>query len=195
MAKITITINGPLMDGHKVTFAAPCDCTEVDGLKVLYIEDGTRSSKLFTMKDAQGNTLTGLGNLFAKNSYVHAILDTNNNLAYLQNANTNKYIEQRFEDVGAILDDRFVVLSGSVELREGETKQVEIPFPDGFDFFNTLVLSANAYNKYLYDYDNLTVNVRGGTSQSVVFSVTGPPPVIEGGTVNIVYRILLYRYK
>lgn len=115
MAKITITVNGPLMDGHKVTFAAPCDCTEVDGLKVLYIEDGTRSSKLFTMKDAQGNTLTGLGNLFAKNSYVHAILDTTRGFAYLQNADTNAYLENKFDDVVALVN-KLAGLFGSIHV-------------------------------------------------------------------------------
>lgn len=96
MANIKITINGTLMDGHKVTFKAPCDCTSVEKLKVLYVKDGAQVSKLFTMKDSHGNTLTGLGNLFKEGAYVHAILDTKNGYAYIQNPDTNGYLEGKF---------------------------------------------------------------------------------------------------
>jgi hypothetical protein len=95
MANIKIIIDGPLMDGHKVTFKAPCACTEVEKLDVRYVEDNTQKSKLFTMKDTHGNDLTGIGNLFAKDAYVHVILDTVNGFAYLQNGDTNGYIEDR----------------------------------------------------------------------------------------------------
>lgn len=115
MAKITITTNGPLMDGQRVVFKAPCDCTQIDYLKVLYVVDGTQTSKLFTMKDAHGNTLTGLGNLFAKNSYVHAILDTLRGYAYLQNANTNTYLENKFNDVVALVN-KLAGLFGSIHV-------------------------------------------------------------------------------
>lgn len=93
MAKIKITVDGPLMDGHKVTFKAPCDCSSVEKLKVCYVENGTPKDRLFTMKDSHGNDLTGLGNLFSKGAYVNVVLDTNYGNAYLQNANTNSYIE------------------------------------------------------------------------------------------------------
>ena len=95
MANIKITVEGPLMDGHKITFKAPCNCDVVEKLDVRYIENNTNTSKLFTMKDAHGNTLTGLGNLFAKNAYVHAVLDTVNKIANLQNSATNGYLEHR----------------------------------------------------------------------------------------------------
>ena len=95
MGKVRIIIDGPLMDGHKVTFKAPCNCTQVDALDVRYIKDGTQSSKLFTMKDTHGSDLTDLGNLFTKGAYVHVILDTQNGFAYLQNADTNSYLEER----------------------------------------------------------------------------------------------------
>jgi hypothetical protein len=99
MANIKITIDGALMDGHKVTFKAPCDCTSVEKLKVLYVKDGAQVSKLFTMKDAHGNTLTGLGNLFEAGAYVHAILDTVNGYAYIQNPDTNGYLEGKFAEL------------------------------------------------------------------------------------------------
>ena len=100
MAKIKVTVDGTLMDGHRVTFKAPCDCTNVESLKVCYIENGTQKNRLFTMKDSHGNSLAGLGNLFAEGAYVHAILDTVNGFAYLQNADTNSYLEEKIALIG-----------------------------------------------------------------------------------------------
>ena len=96
MAKIRIDLNGALTDGQNVTFKAPCDCTEIDGFKVYYISNGERVSKNFTIKDSHGTDLKGIGNLFKQGAYVHAILDTVNGAAYLQNADTNSYLEERF---------------------------------------------------------------------------------------------------
>ena len=98
MANIKITVNGPLMDGHKITFKAPCDCTTVDKLDVRYIEDSEQKSRLFTMRDSHRNDLTGLGNLFAQGAYVNVVLDTNSGFAYLQNAGTNTYLEQKLKN-------------------------------------------------------------------------------------------------
>ena len=106
MANIKITVEGPLMDGHKVTFKAPCNCDVVEKLDVRYIENNTQKSKLFTMKDSHGNDLTGLGNLFFKDAYVDVVLDTNSLSAYLQNAGTNGYIEGKLTPVDNLLSDR-----------------------------------------------------------------------------------------
>ena len=100
MANIRIDINGTLTDGQNVTFKAPCDCTAIDGFKVYYISDGAKVSKNFAMKDSHGNSLRGIGNLFKKGAYVHAILDTINGFAYLQNADTNSYLEDRLQNSG-----------------------------------------------------------------------------------------------
>lgn len=117
MANIKIELDYELIDGQPVTFAAPCDCTAITGLKV----EHTGGSKVFTFKDAHGNDLTGLGNLFAAGSYVKAILDIPNGAAYLQNADTNAYLEQKFIDHTLVASDPKgdgnIVLSygGSVE--------------------------------------------------------------------------------
>lgn len=101
MANIKITVEGPLMDGHKVTFKAPCNCDAVEKLDVRYIKDNEQKSKLFTMKDSHGNDLTGLGNLFFKDAYVDVVLDPNSGSAYLQNAGTNAYLEEKFKTISA----------------------------------------------------------------------------------------------
>lgn len=105
MANIKITVEGPLMDGHKVTFKAPCNCDVVEKLDVRYIENNTQKSKLFTMKDSHGNDLTGLGNLFFKDAYVDVVLDPNSGSAYLQNAGTNGYLEERLKTAGTPVDN------------------------------------------------------------------------------------------
>lgn len=101
MANVKVTLDYQINDGMSLTFKAPCDCTEVTGLKVYYptITDdaSTDTSKTFTFKDAHGNSLTGVGNLFTTGAYVKVILDTTNNYAYIQNADTNKYLETKLE--------------------------------------------------------------------------------------------------
>ena len=106
MANIRIVVDGPLMDGHKLTFKAPCDCSDMEYLDVRYMKDNTQVSKLFTMKDANCNALTVTQNLFAKDSYVSVILDTKKGRAYLQNANTNNYIESTFMRSDKIVTER-----------------------------------------------------------------------------------------
>ena len=100
MAYIKLELDHPIVDGEVVTFKAPCDCTAVEGIKVYYIEltetSETQLNATFTFKDAHGNTLTNIGNLFMSGAYIKAILDTTNNYAYIQNADTNAYLEQKF---------------------------------------------------------------------------------------------------
>lgn len=103
MAYIKIKLDAALMDGHNVTFKAPCDCTAVEGLKVCYIENNSLQEKIFSMKDTHGNTLAGLGNLFAEGAYIHAILDSVNLIAYLQNAATNGYLEGKLKAAEAAI--------------------------------------------------------------------------------------------
>jgi hypothetical protein len=98
MAKIRINVDGILMDGHELSFKAPCDCTEIDGIKVYFIENGVQRNKVFEMKDTHGNTLTGLGNLFEAGACVKVILDTVYNVAYIVNGDTNGYLEGKLRE-------------------------------------------------------------------------------------------------
>lgn len=91
MANIKVTAACAVYNGMPITFQAPCDCVAVDGLTVSY----GSYSYTFSFKDAHNNSLTGLGNLFAQGALVKAVLDTENSVAYLQNADTNGYLEQR----------------------------------------------------------------------------------------------------
>lgn len=95
MADIRVDIDMVLTDGMDITFKAPCDCTAIEGIKVYYIKNEELLNKRFVLKDAHGNDLTGIGNLFMEGAYVHTILDTLNGFAYIQNADTNGYLEER----------------------------------------------------------------------------------------------------
>lgn len=89
MANVKVVSERPLFDGMAITFKTPCECSAVEGLTVSY-HDAPQS---FVFRDAHGNDLTGIGNLFEEGTYVQAILDTVNGYAYLQNADTNGYLE------------------------------------------------------------------------------------------------------
>lgn len=90
------------MDGEAITFKAPCDCTAVTGLKIYYpiLTDSaaTSTNKTFVFRDTNGNNLTGIEHLFTSGAYVKVILDITNNYAYIQNADTNKYLENKFSN-------------------------------------------------------------------------------------------------
>lgn len=94
MSNIRVDLSYAIADGSEVVFSAPCNCNEITGLKV-YHSDG---SKVFTFKDAHGNNLTGIGNLFSKGALVKAILDVTNGYAFLQNADTNAYLEGHIQN-------------------------------------------------------------------------------------------------
>jgi hypothetical protein len=102
MAKLRVDLTEPLLNGMDIKFKAPSDCTAVDGL-IVYAPDnnGGISSQVFTFKDAHGNTLTGLGNLFAVNVLVKVMVDTETGSAYIQNADTNKYLENKIANAGS----------------------------------------------------------------------------------------------
>ena len=102
MAYIKLTLDRPIVDGETLTFKAPCDGTAVNGIKVYYknITDSavTQTSKTFVFKDANGNTLTGLDNLFVSGAYVSVILALSTNSAYIQNSATNGYLDTKFNN-------------------------------------------------------------------------------------------------
>ena len=128
MANIKIELVCPLYDGMPVTFKAPCDCTEVTGLKVCY---GT-TSQTFTFRDAHGNDLTGIGNLFAEGAYVKAILDITSSYAYLQNADTNKYLEEMIGGglVSGLDFTNWASGAFSVGMKDGTTQDGTVTFDE-----------------------------------------------------------------
>lgn len=108
MAKIRVDIEHMLVDGMSLTFRAPCVSASVDGIKIYYPnESGVLQAKEFTFKDCHGNTLASFDNLFVSGAYVKVILNTTAAEAYIQNADTNKYIEERLEGVASKTHEHF----------------------------------------------------------------------------------------
>ena len=92
MANIRVDLATTIIDGQSVTFRSPVDCSQITGLIVYYPEDGVQTSREFQFADAHGNNV-GDADLFAENVLVKVILDTTLNRAYVQNADTNAYLE------------------------------------------------------------------------------------------------------
>lgn len=103
MALIKIELDYPLEDGMSLTFKAPCDCTAITGVKVYYpqVTETTRvtTSMTFSFKDTHLNTLNSLGNLFSQGSTVKIVVDTINQYAFIQNSDTNAYLENKFSEI------------------------------------------------------------------------------------------------
>ena len=96
---IIVDLNYPIKDGTEVVFRSPVDCSKVTGLLVNYQDNGP-CSKEFAFADANGNNVRDIDHLFAENVVVKVILDKvdsdTTGMAFVQNADTNAYLEGRF---------------------------------------------------------------------------------------------------
>ena len=92
MAKIKINIPKEPFEGMLVSFRAPGSSTEAEGLFVEFEYMGNHAMQEYVFKDAHGNNLAGV-DLFASGSAVSVLLCSDG--AYVQNADTNKYLEGR----------------------------------------------------------------------------------------------------
>ena len=100
MSNIRVDLNCPIKDGTEVVFRSPVDCSQVTGLIVYYPgENGITTSKEFAFADAHGNNVGDIDHLFAENVAVKVILDDTTSMAFVQNADTNAYLEGRFAEL------------------------------------------------------------------------------------------------
>lgn len=97
---IRVDLNYPIKDGTEVVFRSPVDCSQITGLIVYYVDaDGLANSKEFAFTDANGNNVGDIDHLFAENVVVKVILDVTTSKAFVQNADTNAYLEGRFKEL------------------------------------------------------------------------------------------------
>lgn len=97
MANIRIDVPHTIRDGMAIVFRSPVDCSAITGLIAYYPgEDGNTTSKEFVLADAHGENVGDIDHLFAANVVVKVILDVTDGMAYVQNADTNAYIESTF---------------------------------------------------------------------------------------------------
>ena len=109
---IRVNLNTNIADGSEVVFRSPADCSQVTGL-VIYHTGGKTE---FAFADAHGNNVGDIDHLFAENAVVKVILDVTAGMAFVQNADTNAYIERTFvKSVNGINPDS----DGNVEREVG----------------------------------------------------------------------------
>ena len=60
-------------------------------------------SQEFAFADAHGNNVGDIDHLFAENVVVKVILDVTTSMAFVQNADTNAYLEDRFKALEAMI--------------------------------------------------------------------------------------------
>lgn len=100
MSNIKVNVNYTIKDGASIAFRSPVDCSQVTGLVAYYPgEDGNTASKEFAFADAHGNNVGDIDHLFAENVVVKVILDVTAGMAFVQNADTNAYLEGQFEEI------------------------------------------------------------------------------------------------
>ena len=106
MANIRAKLNYPIEDGSEVIFRSPLEYSNITGLTVSYIShNGHYTSKDFTFVDAHRNDVTHLSELFTQNAIVKVILDCTEGYAYIQNADTNAYLEDKFDNIEKLIND------------------------------------------------------------------------------------------
>lgn len=162
MANIRIDLNHTPLAGEAIKFKAPCDAKDITGLTVYYVTDANEiTSKEFTLTDANGGDIGAVDNIFSTGAIVKVILDTDANNAFVQNPDTNTYLERRFEGI----EDRVEALE--------ENGGKGDPGRDG-------ISATHSWNGTV-----LTVTSASGSSSADLKGDTGPqgvqgPPGIQG---------------
>lgn len=99
MSYIRVDSPTAMYDGQTITFKSPADCSQITGLIVYYPEGNGTTSKDFRFVDAHGVDVgSGTISLFAANVLVKVVLDIDDGKAYVQNADTNAYLEGKFSE-------------------------------------------------------------------------------------------------
>ncbi len=123
MSNIRIDLEATVINGQTLTFKSPVDCSQITGLILYYPEGDTTKSTVFQFADAHGNNVGDI-NLFAENVLVKVILDTDLKRAYVQNADTNAYIEDTF------LKKAGGTMSGAINMGSKKITNVGTPTND-----------------------------------------------------------------
>ena len=118
MANINVVVDKTIADGYKLKFRTPCESTTVEGLEVKYpAKNGVGTLiKKFVFKDAHGTELSGVGNLFVSGVMIEVLLDVTHGVAYIQNADTNSYVESVKGEVARLEESQkqFLSVAGKV---------------------------------------------------------------------------------
>lgn len=98
MSNIRVDVDYTIKDGTEIKLRSPVDCSQITGLIVYYPgSDGNTISKVFALSDAHGNNVGNIDHLFAEDVVVKVILDVTKGMAFVQNADTNAYLESHIQ--------------------------------------------------------------------------------------------------
>lgn len=164
---IRVDLTTPIQDGTEVVFRSPVDCSQITGLIVYH----NGESKEFAFADAHGNNVGDIDHLFAENAVVKVILDVSTSMAFVQNADTNAYLEWRFQDTIDKCCPTFTESGAIVTCEPVEGYPLTVTAEEGATTItrcgkNLLSDDWKNLDKYTYYSDNkkyLSLNLRPGT--------------------------------
>ena len=123
---IKVIVDHFIEDGSEIKFKAPIDGSVASKLRVQYKDNNNESAnKIFVFADANGNDVGEVNNLFAKDAIVKVILDLNADIsgadgaAFVQNADTNAYLEGRIDELHQRIDNLGNFQSGITSTVDG----------------------------------------------------------------------------
>lgn len=89
MNKIKVSLTSYAVNGKQISFIAPCGSADTECLIIQGVE--------YAIVDADNISVSGLENVWYAGALVSAILNVDTRTAFIQNANTNPYIESQFQ--------------------------------------------------------------------------------------------------
>lgn len=137
MSFITVDPKYPVYDGIPLTFRAPCDSKDAEGLLV--------ANTKYYFRDANSDDVTGINRLFSAGAYVSVTLDTTKKYAYITNAVTNysnTVAGDILETVRTDLGDRWLLCNGDL-VRDGQYPKLREVMP-----YNTEWRKVAQYSTY-----------------------------------------------
>ena len=169
---IRIDLNHAPLDGETVSFKAPCNASDVTGLIIYYPNESNQEiSKEFTLNDANGGDIGVLDNVFAEGAIVKVILDTDLNNAFVQNPDTNTYLEGRFTDLAG----QYVAATMSTSKWSGNTYSFEATYPNA-KYNISIEVAPNATAEQFEAFGGAMIC---GSADSNVATALGDVPTVD----------------
>ena len=193
---VKVEYSTPIYDGTEVVFRSPVDCSQVTGLIVYYPENGATTSKEFAFADAHGNNVGDIDHLFAENVVVKVILDVTTSMAFVQNADTNAYLEGRFKELedkigtgGGAPKSNLLVVTIDGDIVSGETCKTDRSSQEIFFHIKnggSVIVYLSNYNEYIEPafYDMSTISCYLHHSKSRVQIIKIEDDVVRYEEVN-----------
>lgn len=190
MANIKATVNYQIVDGSEIIFRSPLEYSNITGLTVFYPNsEGSMDSKNFTFVDAHRSDVTHLSDLFSQNAIVKVILDCTEGHAYIQNADTNSYLEEKFSNITDYIENDITpeLLGNGYGICDTDSsineKIVNLP---GYRLITNGHVSVKFNNTVL---DNATMNINNKGAKPIYYKDTpiSSAVISSGSLVTFVF--------